>query len=200
MPVTVSPADPQYDEVARDPEGFLRSVLDPGGAIVTGMPKDDGNSGKSLSDFVWKYFGGLQKHPVRDNAHWVISTEKSESNKGSYSNLKDEDVRASANSYNTDQQLANHTDQSNYGTPGLLLMFHCAMGEGNNSLTDGFAVAYAMQERYPEMFELLATHGMNAGRRNELRCWVDGCRLCGLSRAQSRHIRDNNVCTLFTLA
>ena len=43
-------------------------------------------------------------------------------------------------------QLANHTDQSLYGTPGLLLGFHCAMGEGNNSLTDGAAVAYALKE------------------------------------------------------
>ena len=37
--------------------------------------------------------------------------------------------------------------QSLYGTPGLLLSFHCAFGEGNNSLTDGFAVAYALKVR-----------------------------------------------------
>merc|ERR1719231_110839 len=38
------------------------------------------------------------------------------------------------------------------------------MGEGNNSLTDGYAVAYALRERHPEYFELLSKYGMNAGR------------------------------------
>ena len=51
-------------------------------------------------------------------------------------------VGGATNAYDTNKQLCNHTDQSLYGTPGLLLAFHCAHGEGNNSLTDGYAVAY----------------------------------------------------------
>ena len=61
-------------------------------------------------------------------------------------------------------QLANHTDQSLYGTPGLLLGFHCAMGEGNNSLTDGAAVAYALKERYPQHYRALTELGERAER------------------------------------
>ena len=72
--------------------------------------------------------------------------------------------RGATNAYDTNKQLCNHTDQSLYGTPGLLLAFHCAHGEGNNSLTDGFAVAYALRDRYPGQFELLSKYGMNAGR------------------------------------
>ena len=44
--------------------------------------------------------------------------------------------------------------------PPQLLGFHCAAGEGNNSLTDGFAVAYALKERFPKYFDLLSQHGM----------------------------------------
>ena len=36
--------------------------------------------------------------------------------------------------------------------------------QGNNSLTDGFAVAYALRERHPEHFAMLSTYEMNAGR------------------------------------
>ena len=69
-----------------------------------------------------------------------------------------------SSAYNTDDQLNNHTDQSLYGTPGFLLAFHCARGEGNNSITDGFAVARALHARSPEHFAALAEHGMDAGR------------------------------------
>merc|ERR1719453_1297609 len=34
-------------------------------------------------------------------------------------------------------------------------MFHCAFGEGNNSVTDGFAVADKMRREYPEYYELV---------------------------------------------
>merc|ERR1711998_329114 len=43
-------------------------------------------------------------------------------------------------------------------------MFHCAWGEGTNSLTDGFAVAEKMRNEFPEYFDLLSKHGMTAGR------------------------------------
>ena len=43
-------------------------------------------------------------------------------------------------------------------------MFHCAFGQGNNSLTDGFAVADKMRREFPEYYELLCKYGMNAGR------------------------------------
>lgn len=77
-----------------------------------------------LSTFAAEHLGGLQKHPRRDNAHWTISTEESLSN----SNMTSGE-RGATNAYDTDKQLCNHTDQSLYGTPGLLLAFHCAHGE-----------------------------------------------------------------------
>jgi len=52
-----------------------------------------------------------------------------------------------------------------YGAPGILLMFHVAMGQGGNVLTDGFAVAYAIKERFPDKWELLTTIGLENGRR-----------------------------------
>ena len=77
--------------------------------------------------------------------------------------------------YDTSKQLNNHTDQSLYGLPGILLGFHVAFGEGNNSLTDGFAVAYTMKERHPEHFKMLSKYGMNAGRHLG---YYDGAPLC----------------------
>ena len=77
----------------------------------------------------------------------------------------DTEQLAASNSYNTKLQLANHTDQALYGMPGLFLLFHCAMGEGNNSLVDGFAAAFALRERRPDLYALLTRYGANAGRR-----------------------------------
>lgn len=152
-----------YNTLTENQLEFMRSVMDPGVVIVENMPEDETYDGMVLEDFAHKHLGGLQKHPLRETAHWTISTESSVHDA---SNLLDnEDDRKGANSYNTDQQLCNHTDQSLYGTPGLLLGFHCAFGQGNNSLTDGFAVAYALKDRYPEHWETLTTMGMNAGRR-----------------------------------
>jgi hypothetical protein len=37
--------------------------------------------------------------------------------------------RGATNAYDTNKQLCNHTDQSLYGLPGLLLAFHCAHGQ-----------------------------------------------------------------------
>jgi len=152
-----------YNTLAADQLDFMKSAMDPGVVIVENMPEDKTFDGSVLEDFAHKHLGGLQKHPLRETAHWTISTEASVHDA---SNLLDnEDDRKGANSYNTDQQLCNHTDQSLYGTPGLLLGFHCAFGQGNNSLTDGFAVAYALKDRHPEHWETLTTMGMNAGRR-----------------------------------
>lgn len=117
--------------------------------------------GSVLSQFAAEYLGGLQKNPRLDSAHWTISTEE---RVGNSNMLQGDTVRGATNAYDTTKQLCNHTDQSLYGTPGLLLGFHCALGEGNNSLTDSFAVAYALKERHPEHFEMLARHGMSAGR------------------------------------
>ena len=142
---------------------FLRTVLETHGVcIMYNMPDDPDCDGSVLDQFAKEYLGGLQKHPLRDTAYWRISTEESTLDLStSFKNLAD---RAGSNSFNTDQQLCNHTDQSLYGTPGALLMFHCAFGEGNNSVTDGFAVAEKMRKEYPEYYELLCTYGMNAGR------------------------------------
>lgn len=55
------------------------------------------------------------------------------------------------------------TGQSVDGAPGLLLGFHCALGEGHTAISDGFAVAYALRERHPEHFDTLSRYGMDAG-------------------------------------
>ena len=152
-------ADIASGRVPRDE--MLRAIIDPGATIVEGMPDDPRFDGSTLAEFAAEYLGGLQKHPRRDNAHWTISTEETVSNSNMVAGTG---VRNATNAYDTKKQLCNHTDQSLYGEPGLLLAFHCAFGEGNNSLTDGFAVAYALRERHPEQFAMLARYGMNAGR------------------------------------
>jgi hypothetical protein len=142
---------------------FLRTILETHGVcIMYNMPDDPECDGSVLDKFCKDYLGGLQKHPLRDTAYWRISTEETKLDEStSFKSLAD---RGGSNSFNTDQQLCNHTDQSLYGTPGALLMFHCAFGEGNNSVTDGFAVAEKMRQDYPEYYELLCKYGMNAGR------------------------------------
>jgi len=142
---------------------FLRTILETHGVcIMYNMPEDPECDGSVLDKFCKDYLGGLQKHPLRDTAYWRISTEESKLDDST--TFKNNDDRTGSNSFNTDQQLCNHTDQSLYGTPGALLMFHCAFGEGNNSVTDGFAVADKMRREYPEYYELLCKYGMNAGR------------------------------------
>ena len=137
-----------YSWVEDNMEEFLQLITDPGCMIIDGMPEDVACDGSVFSAFAGKYLGGLQKHPLRDTAHWTISTEQSvQISNSSFSD--DKEQLAASNSYNTKLQLANHTDQSLYGTPGLFLLFHCAMGEGNNSLVDGFAAAFALRERRP---------------------------------------------------
>jgi hypothetical protein len=142
---------------------FLRTILETHGVcIMYNMPDDPECDGSVLDKFCKDYLGGLQKHPLRDTAYWRISTEESKLDESTTFNNNND--RTGSNSFNTDQQLCNHTDQSLYGTPGALLMFHCAFGEGNNSVTDGFAVAEKMRTEYPEYYELLCKYGMNAGR------------------------------------
>jgi hypothetical protein len=152
-----------YNSLTGNRELLVQTLLkNEGVVIIDNMPDDPKCDGSVLEEFGAQFLGGLQKHPLRETAHWTISTEhsvKDESN-----DLVDEDARKGANSYNTDQQLCNHTDQSLYGLPGVLLMFHCAWGEGTNSLTDGFAVAEKMRKEFPEYFDLLSKHGMTAGR------------------------------------
>ena len=154
-----------YNELDSKHNDLMKSLMNPGFVIVENMPQDPKFDGTGLSTFASKYLGGLQKHPLRESAHWTISTEATTHDDSNM--LADENLRKGANSYNTSQQLCNHTDQSLYGLPGILLGFHCAMGEGNNSLTDGFAAAYALKDRHPEEYKLLTTLGMNAGRRLE---------------------------------
>jgi hypothetical protein len=153
-----------YSWVEKNMEDFLYLITDPGAMIIDGMPEDAACDGSVFSAFASKYLGGLQKHPLRDDAHWTISTEQSvQISNSSFSN--DTEQLAASNSYNTKLQLANHTDQALYGMPGLFLLFHCAMGEGNNSLVDGFAAAFALRERRPDLYALLTRYGANAGRR-----------------------------------
>jgi len=151
-----------YNAIGSNHREFLQTLMDPGVVIVENMPEDRSYDGSILSAMAMDHLGGLQKHPRRSEAHWTISTQE----EVLPSNMT-ASARGATNAYDTNKQLCNHTDQSLYGLPGLLLMFHCAMGEGNNSLTDGFAVAYALQDRHPEYFDVLSRHGMAAGRRLE---------------------------------
>lgn len=146
-----------------DEESLLKTIIDPGCVIVTDFPIDETAADGGLQGFAQRYLGGLQKHPLREIDHWVISTEQQEANSEILAKV---DVRAASNSYDTSKQLCNHTDQVMYGTPGFMLCFLCAHGEGNNSIVDGFAVAYALQEREPEKFALLSKYGVDMGRRN----------------------------------
>merc|ERR1719198_1001534 len=142
---------------------FLRTILETHGVcIMYNMPDDPECDGSVFDQFAKDYLGGLQKHPLRETAQWRISTEETKFDEST--TFKNNTDRTGSNSFNTDQQLCNHTDQSLYGTPGALLMFHCAFGQGNNSLTDGFAVADKMRREFPEYYELLCKYGMNAGR------------------------------------
>jgi trimethyllysine dioxygenase len=145
---------------------LLRTLLETHGvAIINEMPDDPECDGSVLADFNTKYLGGLQKHPLRDTAHWRISTEEAKFDESAvFSQPGEAGKRTGSNSFNTNQQLCNHTDQSLYGTPGVLLMFHCAFGQGMNTITDGFAVATKLRNEYPEYYEMLSKHGMNAGR------------------------------------
>lgn len=152
-----------YADAMSSPTSLWDKLADPGVAIISDMPEDVHKDGSVLQRFAREAFGGLQKHPLRQAEHWTISTEDEVQMEDA---LFDEvDGRGSQNSYNTDQQLANHTDQVLYGTPGVLLMFHCAFGQGGNSITDGFAAAQALRERHPEKFQILTQYGLNLGRR-----------------------------------
>jgi len=145
---------------------LLRTLLETHGvAIINEMPEDAECDGSVLADFNMKYLGGLQKHPLRDTAHWRISTEEAKFDESAvFSQPGEAEKRTGSNSFNTNQQLCNHTDQSLYGTPGVLLMFHCAFGQGMNTITDGFAVATKLRREYPEYYKVLSKYGMNAGR------------------------------------
>jgi hypothetical protein len=155
-----------YNELEGSPMKLWQRLMDPGIAIITGMPDDAKKDGSVLKKFGADFFTGLQKHPLREEPHWVISTQDDvQMHDTNFS--EDVEGRSGQNSYNTEQQLANHTDQVLYGAPGALLMFHCCWGQGGNSITDGFAASYALQERHPEMFKLLTKYGLNLGRRLE---------------------------------
>lgn len=156
----------EYEELPHRRLEFMQTILDPGMVVVNNMPEDPLFSGDVLETFAHTYFGGLQKHPLRETAHWTISTELDVHDSSNL--LNDESKRNTINAYNTNQQLCNHTDQSTYRTPGLLLGFHCAFGQGENSLTDGFAVAYALRERRPDLYKALTEIGLTIGRYQSL--------------------------------
>jgi len=145
---------------------LLRTLLETHGVVIINeMPEDIECDGSVLAEFNMKYLGGLQKHPLRETAHWRISTEAAKFDESAvFSQPGETEKRTGSNSYNTNQQLCNHTDQSLYGTPGVLLMFHCAFGQGMNTITDGFAVATKLRHEFPEYYDVLSKYGMNAGR------------------------------------
>merc|ERR1711871_230485 len=57
---------------------FMRTILETHGVcIMYNMPEDPECDGSVLDQFCKDYLGGLQKHPLRETAHWRISTEES---------------------------------------------------------------------------------------------------------------------------
>ena len=150
-------------------EDLLAGALDPGAVVVTGVPAESEEyAGEALAAFAQRFLGPLQKHPLRETPHWTIST--GDSKAPTIQCGDDHDAIAADNAIGGDAmggaaQLANHTDQALHDEPGLLLGLHCASGVHTNSLVDGFAVAYALRERHPALFDALATTGLAAGRR-----------------------------------
>ena len=88
-----------HDELVGSPdahEAYLKALMNPGVAIVENMPQDPNYDGQALSNFAQTFLGGLQKHPLRENAHWTISTDETvfdPSNK-----MQDVSLRKTANS------------------------------------------------------------------------------------------------------
>lgn len=150
---------------------LLETIMDPGIVIVENMPEDEMRDATVMNEFVQTYLGGLQKHPLRTTANWTISTEDLTTMGGDEGTVADVSgyggAERTTRAYNTDLQLQQHTDQSAYTQPGLLLLFHCADGQGGNTVTDGFKVAYQMKEEFPEEFEAISTLAYNLGRRVE---------------------------------
>ncbi len=120
---------------------LLQQLMRHGVVVIEEAPDVDDAS--ALLDFVNHCLGGLQKDPARDEANWTIVKKEG----------------AASISYNPDLRLNNHTDQSlpSAGIPALALVIHYAGGEGHNTLTDGFAVANALQKQDPEAYRLLTT-------------------------------------------
>jgi len=155
----------QYDDLlveGEEYEKFCHSVVNPGVAIVRGLPDDDGATGSIVANAMQNWFGKLMQHPERDTNHWLISTldySKTNNNQG-----YDLDNVLKNPAYNTELRLLNHTDQVSYGGPGFILAFHCVAGEGINSICDGFKVANILREQYPSYFKML-TKPTSFGRR-----------------------------------
>jgi alpha-ketoglutarate-dependent taurine dioxygenase len=134
----------------------LQKLMRHGVVIIEDVP--EAYDASILHDFANYCLGGLQKDPARKEANWTITRKDS----------------AASISYNPDLRLNNHTDQSlpSAGIPALGLVIHYADGQGNNTLTDGFAVANALQEQDPDAYKLLTTC-VNEQERDLVRSRVD---------------------------
>merc|ERR1740130_2557340 len=92
---------------------LLRAVFRDGAVKITGTADPGEHTLHALANFC---FAGLQKDPSRKEANWKIVKRTS----------------AASISYDPDQRLNNHTDQSlpNHGTPAVFLLMHYAQGSG----------------------------------------------------------------------
>lgn len=155
----------QWDDLKSEGEQYEKlchAVVNPGVALVRGLPEDEGATGEIVTNAMFNWFGKMMQHPERDTNHWLIST--MDYSKGGNSQGYDlENVKKNP-AYNTDLRLLNHTDQVSYGGPGFLLAFHCVAGQGVNSICDGFKVAQVLREQYPNYFKML-TKPTSFGRR-----------------------------------
>lgn len=153
---TFSAAPFDYAEIERNPAELKRwqdQVFNYGVAHVTGVPADADGTGDVLHASMQRWIGKLQNHPERHTAHWKITTKESHATR-----IKDAP-------YNTSLRLLNHTDQTSYGSPGVLLTFHCVQGSGVNPVCDGFAVAEHLRRERPELFDVLSSKSTSWGRR-----------------------------------
>lgn len=64
-----------HDELPSKQSEFMKACMDPGAVIVHGMPEDEACTGDVFSEFAMTHLGGLQKHPLRTEAHWTITTD-----------------------------------------------------------------------------------------------------------------------------
>mmetsp|Transcript_4627 Transcript_4627/g.7567 ORF Transcript_4627/g.7567 Transcript_4627/m.7567 type:complete len:503 (+) Transcript_4627:161-1669(+) len=126
----------------------LEALMRDGVMLIDGAP--DCEDASLLLDFTYKFMGGLQKDPTRNEPNWKITKK----------------AGATSISYAHDKRLINHTDQSvpPHGLPGLVLVMHYIQGSGANTLADGFAAAERLREQDPDAFRLLATYGYDAER------------------------------------
>jgi hypothetical protein len=137
-----------YKDATETNLDFLKVIMRDGVVLVDNVPEC--SDATELKDFTYRVLGGLQKDPARDEPNWRITKKEG----------------ATSVSYAHQKRLINHTDQSvpPHGIPGLVLIMHYLLGNGANTLADGFAAAERLRQEDPEGFKLLSEYGYDAER------------------------------------